>query len=443
MHTIYQLVTKPINQNVAIIRISGKETFSTVSKLFNSKIKPNGSSIVFRKLFIKNKFVDDVLILTFQKPNSFTGEDVIELQCHGSMFIVKKIMSELHKLGLQEAKRGEFTQRAFFNKKLDLTQSMAINTLINSENEELAQRAAESLNGAESSLVKESMNYITDIYSRIQVGIDYPENTDLPEYNLEVLKKELIKYLKKLESIITDSKKLQKVSEGIKVAIIGIPNAGKSTLLNALLNEDKAIVTDIEGTTRDIVEGSLYVNGIKVTFQDTAGIRDAKGKVEQIGIEKSKKALEHADIAFLLIDPTKSIKQQEEFFKPLIEKYKNKLTILTSKSDLKKSDKYKNISATKGNVKVVLSSIEKFFTKKENNFTNLSNSILISQEHINSFNKIFNSLSKVAQLITDSSTVDLIMLEMQDCLEELGKVIGIKVDQDYFTNLFANFCLGK
>lgn len=219
--TIYALVTKPINQNVAIIRISGPKAFGAAISLYNNKIKPKEGTVIFKKLFLSNVFVDDTLVLFFKSPNSFTGEDVVEIQSHGSMFVVQKILDELKKTGIRHADRGEFSKQAFLNKKMDLFQAEAINVLINSENKKLANLASKSLNGQQTKMIEKHFNFIKGIVAQMKVHIDYPEDPDLPPYDLITIKNELRDLLKQFIKLVEVSKNIVKIAKGIVVTIIG------------------------------------------------------------------------------------------------------------------------------------------------------------------------------------------------------------------------------
>ena len=312
--TIYSLVTKEINQNVGIIRISGPRAFEVTSKLVDN-FYPEKNKVINIDIKINNKFIDNALVLSFINPNSFTGEDIVEIQTHGSMFIIKKIISELNKQGIRQSHPGEFMKQAYINGKIDLSQSEAINTLIVSENKTLTERSLSNLRGEQSEYITKTLDSLSKIVSRIQVSIDYPENTDLPEFNIKEIGKSISLLQNEIENIINDSQRLVKFSEGITISIIGIPNAGKSSLLNKLISEDRAIVSDIEGTTRDIVDSTLYIDGVKVTIKDTAGIRKkTDNAIEREGINRSINTAKESDIVLLLLDGTKDKEEQKKEF---------------------------------------------------------------------------------------------------------------------------------
>ena len=444
MKTIYSLVTKPINQNVAIIRISGPDTFSLVKKIIpNLNVKNN--NVEFHKINYDNKFIDDALVLTFISPNSFTGENVVEFQTHGSMFVVKNILSILHKLGAVQSTPGEFTKQAYMNGKIDLTQSEAINTLILSENsDDLSKLSLKNLNGEQTNLINRLLEDIGEIVANIQVSIDFPENTDLPKYNLKSIGDEMKLFANELDKIINDSRKLIKYSKGIVISIVGVPNAGKSTLLNSISQEERAIVSNEEGTTRDIVESTMYLDGVKVTFQDTAGIRKTTlNKIEKIGIEKAYDSIELSDIVINIFDGTKSINRQKEIFKSIIKEYSDKIIEVISKSDIKENNSYPiNISAKNNDISDLLEEVKKFI--RNNIFDNENNNaLLITQNQVDNFSSVLLKVKSSISYINQNETSDIVLFELETAMKLLGSMIGEKIDQDYMDNLFAGFCIGK
>ncbi len=440
--TIYSLVTKPINQNVGIIRISGPRAFDVLETIA-PKFIPEPNKVEFHKIQGSNGYIDDALVLSFVGPNSFTGEDVIEIQSHGSMFVIQKIISELSKFDFQQSEPGEFMKQAYMNGKIDLAQSEAINTLILSENKKLTEKSLDNLNGKQSSFINEALAKLGDVVSRIQVSIDYPENTDLPEYNLKEIGKSILEFKDEVESIVNDSQRLVNYSKGIKIALVGIPNAGKSTLLNTLLKEDRAIVSDIEGTTRDVIDSITYIDGLKVTLQDTAGIRNETDDViEKEGIKRSLDTIDKADIVLVLLDGTKDLVEQRAFFEEVISKYSNKIIEVITKADVIKHEGI-NISNNEETLSVLLDEIKEFVKNNIFDEDKNSNSLLITQSQVDNFNSILNSLEISTSFIEMDETPDVVAFELEQSMKLLGKIIGKEIDQDYLTDLFANFCIGK
>ncbi|NOQ50384.1 MAG: tRNA uridine-5-carboxymethylaminomethyl(34) synthesis GTPase MnmE, partial [Mycoplasmataceae bacterium] len=359
MKTIYSLVTQPINQNIAVIRISGPDTFFVVKKIFHNQIDLKPNHVSYKKFYdLKKNFIDEGLVLVFKGPNSFTGEDVVEFQFHGSLFIIKKIINLLNHYHLKQANPGEFMQQAYMNNKIDLIQSEAINSLIQSTNKNLADVASKNINGAESQVINLALDDIGKIISSVQVLIDYPENEDLPRYNLKTIKKQLVILINSFSKIIIDSQKLINVSKGVIVTLVGSPNAGKSTLLNAMLKKDHAIVSNISGTTRDLIEQDIFINGVRVTLQDTAGIRKTSNDIEIKGIAKTNEAIKNSDIVLAIIDGNKAKDKELEKLN-YVEKLNQNIILVFNKKDLKKQSGGISISAKNNQIDDLLDAITK------------------------------------------------------------------------------------
>ncbi len=439
METIYSLVTKPINQNVAIIRISGPETFNVIQEMFKDW-KPVANSVTYHRMKHEEVFLDEVLLLTFVAPNSFTGEDVVEIQSHGNPTVVSKILSILSDKGLKQSDPGEFLKQSYMNGKIDLAQSEAINTLILSDDENISNISTRNLDGEQSKIINEMIEELGSILSRIQVAVDYPENTDLPEYNRKGIKDSLEKLSRKMENMIQESEKLINVSEGVKISIIGKPNAGKSTLLNYYARKERAIVSDIAGTTRDVVEYPVILNGVKVIFQDTAGIRKSTDdEIEKIGIEKSKEYAQNADIIVLLIDGDHDVKEQLDNFNDVTSK--NNTIIAITKG--KQHEQLIPIEATKNDVDKLTNKITEYIKNDLTPKGIEENSFLITKNQVSIFKKANNSIKNAISMIDKDHPEDILMFEIENALKEVGKIIGKDIDQDYLTDLFANFCIGK
>lgn len=441
METIFSLVTKPINQNVGIIRISGPESFDSIKELVPNFI-PEKNKIEYQKAIYEKDFLDDVLVLSFISPHSFTGENVIEIQSHGSIFILNKIINHLKNYGLKQSDPGEFMKQAYMNGKIDLSQAEAINTLILSEDKSLAIMASKNLNGEQSEFVNSLINILGQITSRIQISIDYPENTDLPEYNLDAIRKDLVVAQKQIIKTIYDSQKLVASSKGLVLSIIGIPNSGKSTLLNALVKEERAIVSNIEGTTRDIVESIIYINGIKFTVQDTAGVRfDSNDEIEIKGIEMTKKAISKANIIIFLQDGTKPLKEQEEIFSEILKGQNDKVIIIESKCDL--TINRKGVEAANNKIDYLIDKINEFVKNNIFDMEYNNSPILITENQINNFQIVLSSVSEAIKLIESGGTPDIIAIELESAMIKMGEIIGKEINEEYIQNLFSNFCVGK
>lgn len=446
MDTIFSLVTKPINQNVGIIRVSGPETFFLAKKIFpNTKL--NHSTLEVHKLFLNNEFVDDIVLLIFSSPKSFTGEDTIEIQFHGSMYIAEKILSFFEKQNIRQARAGEFMQQAFFNNKIDLIQSEAINELITTENKLVAKKASENINSKQSNELKNILIDLEDIIALIQVSIDYPENTDLPKYSHEGIAKRIKRLRINIEKILNNSKKLLNASRGIKIAFLGFPNVGKSTLLNTFLEKERAITSNIAGTTRDLIESTFFLDGLKITLIDTAGIRKTNSFLEKKSIEKTLWAAKEADLIFMLLDSTKDVKKQEEELTKNINIDKLKIIKVLTKIDKIKRKinlkDYLKISALNNEISEIVDYIKSFIKKEVINFEEEEKAILITSFQFINLQEILNSLIKIENFIFEKGEFDLISYEIEQTMDLIKKILGIKKDPNYLNDLFSRFCIGK
>ena len=321
LETIVALATPPLRSALSIVRLSGNDCFSIVSNFFSKDLTQYEKNQLLHG-FIKDgeQIVDEVVLLLYKNPRSFTGEDSVEIISHGSPIIYNKIIELALKFGARMAERGEYSSRAFMNNKLDLIQAESINDLINAETEEAKNISMMALTGKTSTLITPLKKKIGDLLSTIEANIDYSEYTDIEEMDTS----KIINFCKEInhdiDVLIGNGRKGKIIREGINIAIVGKPNVGKSSILNALLNEEKAIVTDIKGTTRDIVEGKINLNGIIINLFDTAGIRESDDKVESIGIEKSVQALKNADIVIAVFDSSDFDEEDKEILNLIKEK---------------------------------------------------------------------------------------------------------------------------
>jgi tRNA modification GTPase len=353
--TIVALATAPMESAIGLIRISGKKSFSIIGQIFNKKINTTlAKNISFGKIIDGDKVIDEVLVLSFKAPNSFTGEDVIEITVHGSLIVINKIIQLVIKNGARMAERGEFSKRAYFNGKIDLIQAESINDLITSKSEEAANLALTGLEGKVSANINTLKEKLLSILAHIEVNIDYPEYEDIEQITTNKLLPLITSLISEMKELLSDAKIGAVIKNGINTAIIGRPNVGKSSILNSLIKEDKAIVSDIAGTTRDVVEGRAYFEGITFNFLDTAGIRDSEDKIESIGIKKTKEMIEKADLVIMVTD-NEEITDSEDI--GLIKLISNKKHIIAhNKSDLRKnkSDQKVRISAKNNQVNALI-----------------------------------------------------------------------------------------
>lgn len=436
--TIVSLITPPLKGAVAVIRISGEKTLEIVQEIFSRKIEKS-HYVYYGYIINKEEKVDEVMLSYFKGPKSFTGEDVIEISCHGSMLIVDQIITLLLSKGCRLAERGEFTSRAFYNGRIDLVQAEAVNSLINAQTKEAKQISLFSLNGQTSSLLYPVRDHLADILSLIEVNIDYPEYEDVEEMTHEKMISELDELISTVTNLIKDGEKSKLITEGINVSIVGRPNVGKSSLLNALVKKEKAIVTNIPGTTRDIVEGQINLNGLIINLLDTAGIRDASDEVERIGIERSKESIEKADLVILVLEADKLDEEDKE----LLEYTKNKQRVIVyNKKDLINENKEEGIyiSAKNHDIKDLENEISKIFSLDKLNALTPS---LSSSREIGLLTKAKEGLIQAKQEALMGISLDLISVNIKMAYDAIKSILGEEVKTDLSEEIFSRFCVGK
>ena len=434
--TIAALATPQAKSALAIIRMSGDDCFKIVSKVFNkdlTNVKEKGIHFGFIK--DNNQNIDQVILLTYVAPHSFTGENSVEIISHGSMLIVNQIIQTLLKNGARLATNGEFSSRAYLNGKIDLVQAEAINDMINATTLEAKDLSMISLTGETSKLFKPIKDDIAEILSHIEVNIDYPEYEDIEVASKEEILEKCTEILGKIENLVKDGEKNRIYQEGVKIAIVGKPNVGKSSLLNALIKEDKAIVTSIAGTTRDVVEGDFNLSGVPVHLFDTAGIRDSQDLIEQIGIDKAKKAVENADLVLFVVDDT-------GFDNELYEMIKNqKHIIVTNKADIiskrNKNDIY--ISAKNNDINPLLNRIKEELDIGEvvikPTFNNTRQLGILKQMSFYLTNAIKDT--------KEDQPIDLISVSIMAAYNCALDLLGENNKNDLTDEIFSRFCVGK
>lgn len=423
---------------VGVIRISGDKAFDVIKKIYNKQnFKPNTIS---HGWILENSIkVDEVLVLPFFAPHSYTGENVIEIHCHGGVNIVKKILSLCLNAGCRPAEKGEFTKRAFLNKKMDLSQAEAVADLIHSKTQDFVSISAKNLSGVLAEKIKTIRKSIMDVLSRIVAGIDFPEDVAEPEYSY--LSEEISKSISSIETILKSASTSNIMRQGVSVAIVGRPNVGKSSLFNTLLNLDRAIVTDIAGTTRDVLRETLDF-GIPVTLIDTAGIRDDESvsKVEEIGIEYSKQSLDEADLVLFLYDASKGITPDDEVIWDLV-KNKNNIRI-ANKSDLvenRTSDAYYISTKTKEGV----DEIRDLIKNKVCDINPESLEFATNTRQQECLRQAKASLEIALEATQRKELQDLISIDIKSALLALDELTGEVVTDEVLNNIFDNFCIGK
>lgn len=438
--TIVALATPPLKSALAIIRLSGDDCFNIVSKCFSKDItKLDKKAIMFGSIIKDNKKIDDVVLCAYKGPKSFTGEDSVEISCHGSMIIVNEIIELLLSKGARLATNGEFSSRAFIHQKIDLIQAEAINDLINATTVEAKNISLLALDKQVSNRLILLKKRLADLIALIAVNVDYPEYEDIEIANKDKVKKECEEIIVLINSLIKDSQKSKIIKDGINVAIVGRPNVGKSSLLNALIGENKAIVTNIAGTTRDIVEGEAIIDGVKLHFLDTAGIRTSKNKIEIIGVEKSKKAMNNADLILFVFDAKIGIQEEDLKIADLMDK--NKIILVANKSDLKPNNSSGvNISAKNSDINSLKKEISKFLGIKPVDFrTPALNNI----RQISLLENAVENLYEALKQIKLNSPMDLVNYPLISAHNNLLEILGENNQTDLVKEIFSRFCLGK
>lgn len=399
-------------------------------------------------LIYEEKVIDEVLVSVMKAPKTYTTEDVVEINCHGGIQTTNKILEILLLNGCRQAEAGEFTKRAFLNGRIDLMEAEAVMDLINSQNDLARQIAINELQGYGSNLIKKLREDLINIISNIEVNIDYPEYEDIYEVTINDLKDKINDIKEKLEKIVKEYEDEKIIKDGITTVIIGRPNVGKSSLLNRLLNSNKAIVTDIPGTTRDIVEGNIMINGINLNIIDTAGIRESTDLVEQIGVKKSLDIIKNADLILLLLNNNQPLSKEDL---DLFNKVKDKTSIIVvNKNDLEKridlssletnNIVYINTLTNEGIIPLKekiaeLFNLEKIMTKDFNYIT--------SARQIAKIKECLNLISDIEMGIDNNVDLDLLELDLRHIWENLGNIIGESYDEELLDELFSKFCVGK
>ena len=453
-NTICAISTAQGNGGIGIVRMSGPDCFEILNKIFipkNGSKEIKGYSIKYGKIVDKDVFIDEVLVSYFVAPKSFTKENMCEINTHGGMVVERKILELCLKNGADLATPGEFTKRAFLNGRIDLSQAEAVMDLINSKTEKESKESAKQLEGSLSKKINDIEQKLFNTITAIEVTVDYPE------YDIEeVANRDAVK---ELQDIKVDLDKLKDsfnqgklLKNGIRTVILGKPNAGKSSLLNALLKEDRAIVSNIEGTTRDTIEEQLNVNGILLNLVDTAGIRETENEIEKIGVKKAKKLANEAELIIALFDKSRKFDEEDEEIVKIIED-KNTIIII-NKNDVDKENKELEEKLNKIDKPIIKVSaitgegIEELYSKIEEMFKlneiSENNEIIITNErHKNQIQKAINNVSQAIDSLEVETPVDISAIYIKQALEDLGEITGRNISEDIINEIFKNFCLGK
>ena len=434
---------------ISIVRLSGKEAISIINQCFkgkNLKEVPT-HTINYGHIYDGEELIDEVLVSIMKGPRSFTAEDIVEVNCHGGIITTNRILETILNHGARLAEPGEFTKRAFLNGRIDLVKSEAVMDLIESKSDEARKIALSQLGGKTSSLITNFRNILKQLLSSIEVNIDYPEYYDIEVMTIEKIKEQVAQMKEELKSLVEESENTATIKNGIKTVIIGKPNVGKSSILNKLLEQDKAIVTDIAGTTRDIVEGEIYLDGVLLNIIDTAGIRNTEDIVEKIGVEKSLSMIDEADLVIVVLNSNETLSDED---REILEKTKMKTRIIVlNKNDLTRkielptdltnivetnTNDLKGINSLKKKIKELFN-LEQIVTK---DYTYLTNSRQISLAK-----KAYNNLLEAERAIENDAPVDMIEIDLKECFDTLGEIIGATYSEEIIDNLFENFCVGK
>lgn len=454
--TIAAISTGMTNSGIGIVRISGNDAFEIADKIFQSK---NGSKKVsemrshtvhYGYIFDGETVVDEVLLTVMKAPNTYTKEDIVEINCHGGIVVVNKVLETVLTYGARPAEPGEFTKRAFLNGRIDLTQAEAVIDVINAKNSYALSNSVNQLKGVVSDKIIKIREKIMENIAFIEAALDDPEHISLENYSEELIK--MVRECKgELKKLIDSADNGRVINEGIRTVILGKPNAGKSSFLNSLIGEERAIVTEIEGTTRDTLEENIRIHGISLNIVDTAGIRDTEDKVEQIGVDKARKCAENADLIIYVVDSSRKLDQNDE---EIIEMMKEKKSmILFNKCDLESAITVEDIKKLTEAPIVKISAklgdgIEEFEDLLKEMFfqgkINLNDEVFLTNARQKSdISNAYQSLCMVEKSIMDEMPEDFYTIDLMNAYESLGRVVGESVEDDLVDTIFSKFCMGK
>lgn len=439
---IVAIATSRLEAAISIIRVSGPDCIAFVQKFFTGKILEKPShTINYGFIIDEGKKIDEVLVNIYRGKRTFTGEEMVEINCHGGVYITSKVLEVCIKNGARMAERGEFSKRAFLNGRIDLSQAEAISDIITAKNSYATDLALKGITGNISNFIETLKEDLIQIITQIEVNIDYPEYDDVEELTASSLLPRSSDLLAKMNEILENSKNIKLIKEGIKTVIIGRPNVGKSSLLNALLDEDKAIVTDIAGTTRDIVEGSISIDGIVLNMIDTAGIRKTDDIIESIGVEKSKELVHQADLVLLVIDGSQELSDED---KQLLELTKDATRIIViNKIDqgIKVDLQGVKISAKDNQIGDLVAEIKTMFELGK--IIDNNDYILTNARQTMLLQRASQSLNQAVDAMKLSVPTDLIVTDLYECWNNLKEILGEKAKEDLLDELFKRFCIGK
>lgn len=454
--TIAAISTGMTNSGIGIIRISGNSAFEVADRVFRSKSgnkrigEMKSHTVHYGYIYEKEKIIDEVLITVMKAPNTYTKEDTVEINCHGGVVVVNKVLEVVLKNGARPAEPGEYTKRAFLNGRIDLSQAEAVIDVINAKNEYALSNSVSQLKGVVSDKIIKIRKKIMENIAYIEAALDDPEHMSLEHYS-EELQAVLTEIDRELKKLIDSADNGRVVCEGIKTVILGKPNAGKSSFLNSLIGEERAIVTEIEGTTRDTLEENILINGISLKITDTAGIRNTQDKVEQIGVEKAKKCANQADLIIYVVDSSRKLDENDKEIMEMIKE--KKAIILYNKSDLIPAVTEEEIRHITDAPVVKISAkhgdgiedfeevVKKMFFEGE---ININDEVFITNARQKSdIMSAYDSVQMVERSIEAGMSEDFYTIDLMNAYESLGRVIGEAVEDDLVDTIFSKFCMGK
>ena len=439
---IVAVATSRLEAAISIIRISGPDCIAFVQNFFTGKILEKPShTINYGYIIDEGKKIDEVLVNIYCGKKTFTGEEMVEINCHGGVYITSRVLEVCIKQGARMAERGEFSKRAFLNGRIDLSQAEAISDIITAKNSYATDLALKGITGNISNFIEDLKEDLIKIITQIEVNIDYPEYDDVEELTATSLLPLSENLLNKMNKILDDSKNISLIKDGIKTVIIGRPNVGKSSLLNALLQEDKAIVTNIAGTTRDIVEGSISIDGIVLNMIDTAGIRETDDLIESMGVEKSKELIHQADLVLLVIDGSMAL--DDDDYKLLdLTKNENRIVVINkTDQEIKVDIEGIAISAKNNDINKLITQIKKMFELGK--IIDNNDHILTNARQTMLLQRASQALKQAVEAMNLMVPTDLIVTDLYECWNNLKEILGEKAKEDLLDELFKRFCIGK
>ena len=454
--TISAIATAPGEGGIGIIRISGEKSLQVAQSIFKSKsgkmIKDyNARTLIYGTVVDNEKVIDEVLVAYMKGPNSYTAEDVIEINCHGGFISVKKILELILSKGVRLAEAGEFTKRAFLNGRIDLSQAEAIIDVIKSKTDMAHEVAQSQLEGSLAKKIKDLRMNVTEVLAHLEVSIDFAEE-DVEEITYQTLEEKALELRNEIKKLYDTAESGKILRDGLKTVIVGKPNVGKSSLLNSILGENRAIVTDIAGTTRDVIEEFVNIKGIPLKIVDTAGIRETEDVVEKIGVEKSRESFSTADLVIMVLDASRKLSEEDM---EILESLKNKKTIvLLNKMDLEPQIELEKIEEFVNSEDIIKISalkhqgIEELQDKIEamvynGSVKNSSNLMITNSRHKDALFKAYESINDAISAIEQRMPYDFIEVDFKNIWDYLGYINGDTVREDLLDTIFANFCIGK